>query len=237
MAKLDGSEQVLCAPADINDRLGRWAGYCPIQPAVVPEALETILSAARFLPRTVSLEQGQRGLQWRQIIPYVILRRRGTDRVFVYRRPSRGGDARLRECLSVGLGGHVNPVDSPTLNPPWIGGLILANCAERELREEVGIDSPCTMRQVGLINDESNDVGRRHLGVVCLVDTDAEPRPARLEVEDRGWHDPRGIRTHPPDQWEGWSRILVPHMGSIVGEATPTPSSRAGSSAPLAAGT
>jgi predicted NUDIX family phosphoesterase len=88
MAKLDGSEQVLCAPADINDRLGRWAGYCPIQPAVVPEALETILSAARFLPRTVSLEQGQRGLQWRQIIPYVILRRRGTDRVFVYRRPS-----------------------------------------------------------------------------------------------------------------------------------------------------
>jgi predicted NUDIX family phosphoesterase len=237
MAKLDGSEQILCAPADVIDRLGRWCDYIPLPTASMPEVLETILATARFLPRTVSLEQGQRGLQWRQVVPYVILRRRGTDRVFVYRRPSRGGDARLRECLSIGLGGHVNPADTPMLNPPWAGGIILANCAERELREEVGIDSPCTMRPIGLINDESDDVGRRHLGVACLVETVAEPRPVRLEVEDGGWHDPHGLRDHPLDQWGGWSRVLLPHVESIVGEMPPTPSSRAGSSAPLAAGT
>lgn len=223
MANLDGSERVLCAPADVVECPGRWVGFRAVDDRAA--AAGVVLERAEFLPRTEGLEHGREGLAWRQIIPYVLLRRAGTDSVFVYRRPAGGGDARLRGRLTFGLGGHVNPEDvgpAASFNPPWaIGDAILANCIGRELGQEVGLGSLAVAgrRLVGLINDEGDDVGRRHLGLVYVVDTAAEVVPVRLEVEEGGWHAPEGIWGHPADDWEGWSRILAPHAGAILSGA------------------
>ena len=46
---------------------------------------------------------------YRQIIPYVVLTR--GDEVLVLRRLKKGGEKRLHGLLSIGVGGHINPVD------------------------------------------------------------------------------------------------------------------------------
>lgn len=216
MANLDGSERVLCAPADVVECPGRWVGFRAVDDRAA--AVAAVLERAEFLPRTEGLEHGREGLAWRQIIPYVLLRRAGTDSVFVYRRPAGGGDARLRGRLTFGLGGHVNPFDA-VCGGPAIGPNTLHQSLLRELSEEVSLDHVIECRLIGMLNDETDDVGRRHLGLVYVADTDVDVVPVRLEVEEGGWHAPEGIWGHPADDWEGWSRILAPHAGAILSGA------------------
>lgn len=94
---------------------------------------------------------------WKQIIPYVLLRDRGS--IFLMRRTRAGADARLHERWSVGIGGHVNPDDGGVQ-----GGLL------REWAEELNADWQPDLRLVGLLNDDSDPVGRVHLGVVFSAD-------------------------------------------------------------------
>jgi predicted NUDIX family phosphoesterase len=72
-----------------------------------------------------------------QIIPYIVLRNDG-GKIFVYERGSASGEQRLAAKLSVGLGGHVD-VAPPAPGASAFSGLLLSE-AERELREEVGLD-------------------------------------------------------------------------------------------------
>jgi predicted NUDIX family phosphoesterase len=93
----------------------------------------------------------------KQIIPYLVLRDR--DRYFLMRRTRSGGDARLHDRWSIGVGGHINPGDRDL-----DGGL------RREWAEELVADFMPEFRLVGLLNDDSTDVGRVHLGAVYLAD-------------------------------------------------------------------
>ena len=45
---------------------------------------------------------------------------------------------------------------------------------EREIREELVIDGNCTQRVLGVINDDTNDVGAVHLGIVHLFELDTD---------------------------------------------------------------
>ena len=46
---------------------------------------------------------------WKQVIPYLVLR--DDERYFLMRRTKAGGDARLHDRYSIGIGGHLNPGD------------------------------------------------------------------------------------------------------------------------------
>ena len=94
--------------------------------------------------------------QFKQIIPYVVIRH--GDSYFLLRRLKKQTEARLHEKLSLGIGGHINP-DTPTL----LGGL------KKELEEEVDVASPYDLQFVGILNDESTDVGQVHLGAVYTL--------------------------------------------------------------------
>jgi len=107
---------------------------------------------------------------WKQVIPYVVLRDRGS--IFLMRRTRAGSDARLHERYSLGIGGHVNPED---------GGL--AGGLRREWHEELMADWLPDFRPVGLLNDDSDPVGAVHLGVVYSVE--AAGRPARVRETDK----------------------------------------------------
>lgn len=99
-----------------------------------------------------------------QPIPYAIIRRNGS--VFVYRRLGGGGEARLHDKLSIGAGGHMNPIAGVnTFNE-----LIKENLA-RELEEELDIeDKDMRITSVGLINDDSNEVSKVHIGILVIID-------------------------------------------------------------------
>ena len=138
----------------------------------------------------------------KQLIPYVVVRDRG--RVFLMERTDAGGDARLHRKASLGVGGHLNPVD--TGDDPLMVGL------RREWAEELVADWEPEFRLVGLLNDDSNPVGSVHLGVVFEVEADGRA----IDVRER--HKLSGRMVAPGevlDAWdclETWSRLVAERL-------------------------
>jgi predicted NUDIX family phosphoesterase len=106
----------------------------------------------------------------KQIIPYVVFRHEG--RVFSYVRGKQAGEARLVGERSVGVGGHVNPRDEMLFAgaAPATDRAAYVEAVKREITEEVVVDGPCEPSIFALINDDSNAVGRVHLGIVHVCD-------------------------------------------------------------------
>lgn len=217
MANLDGSEQVLAIERGVLGLLGPWQGFRPHQGDAGRLWRRLLLEHATFRPRTEELEHGQPGLAWLQVIPYGVLKHRG--RVFCFRRPAKGGDRRLAGRLSIGLGGHANPIDrradpgdEPT--PQTLGA-----CLSRELREEMGLLEVATFPTLaGWLRDDSNDVGQRHLGVVYTCEVEpGDVVPQAAEVEPVGWLTRAELRARPAADWETWSAILVEALDQVLG--------------------
>ena len=79
-------------------------------------------------------------------------------------RADAGGDPRLHGKASIGVGGHLNPVDD--------GDDALMSGLRREWAEELEADWEPAFELIGLLNDDSNPVGAVHLGVVFSVEAD-----------------------------------------------------------------
>jgi predicted NUDIX family phosphoesterase len=94
---------------------------------------------------------------FKQIIPYLVLR--DGPRYFLMQRTRAGGDVRLHDRYSIGVGGHLNPGDAGL-----DGGL------RREWSEELVADFVPEFRLVALLNDDTTDVGAVHLGAVYVAD-------------------------------------------------------------------
>ena len=117
---------------------------------------EAVAASGRYLDRPVAEDDPA----FKQLIPYVVVR--DTDRVFLMHRTDAGGDPRLHGKASIGVGGHLNPVDT--------GADALMAGLRREWVEEVEADWEPEFELVGMLNDDSNPVGAVHLGVVFSVD-------------------------------------------------------------------
>ena len=139
----------------------------------------------------------------KQLIPYVIVR--DGPLVFLMERTDAGGDARLHGKASIGVGGHLNPVDA--------GEDALMAGLRREWAEELVAAWAPEFRLVGLLNDDSNPVGAVHLGVVFSVDAAGRP----VEVRER--HKLRGAFVNATavaaawDRLETWSQLVAAQLG------------------------
>ena len=112
----------------------------------------------------------------KQLIPYVVVR--DAERVFLMHRTDAGGDPRLHGKASIGVGGHLNPVDE--------GDDALMSGLRREWLEELEADWEPEFELIGLLNDDSNPVGAVHLGVVFSVAGQRSPgRRARARQARR----------------------------------------------------
>jgi predicted NUDIX family phosphoesterase len=135
---------------------------------------------------------------WKQVIPYPVLR--DDEAWYLMRRTKAGGDARLHDRYSIGVGGHVNPED---------GGLDgdLTTALRREWHEELVVDFVPRFRFVGLINDDTTPVGQVHLGLV--YEGDAAGRPVAIRETDKlsGGFVAAGEVAAVIDRLETWSRI------------------------------
>jgi predicted NUDIX family phosphoesterase len=113
----------------------------------------------RFMPRS----QAEKDPSYKQLIPYVIMACDG--RYLTYVRGRRAGESRLVGLRSIGIGGHINPSDDLPLFSAGFYETYLA-AVEREVAEEVSVQARHTDRIVALLNDDSNEVGSVHLGIV-----------------------------------------------------------------------
>ena len=107
----------------------------------------------------------------KQLIPYCIFRVMGNNgaptRYLHYTRGKSGGESRLHASGSVGIGGHINPIDQ---REDHLGMKTYMAGVEREIDEELVIGGGHSNRIIALLNDDSNSVGEVHLGVVHLID-------------------------------------------------------------------
>jgi predicted NUDIX family phosphoesterase len=80
---------------------------------------------------------------------------------------------------------------------------------DRELHEELEITGPYHQRIAGLINDDSNDVGRVHLGVVHLIDLEQDRVQAREDAIHNLQLLARQEIVEKMDDLESWSAICA----------------------------
>ncbi|MBY0032970.1 MULTISPECIES: hypothetical protein [Bacillus] len=115
--------------------------------------------------------------RFKQPIPYVVIRR--DDEVFVYERLAGGGESRLHNKLSLGFGGHMNPMEGAASFSE-----VLKQNTDRELAEELYIreEDKLNIVTLGLINDDENDVGKVHIGILSALQLASA---AQVEVKEK----------------------------------------------------
>lgn len=97
-----------------------------------------------------------------QLIPYVVVKSGG--KYLSYQRSSGSGEDRLHGNYSIGIGGHLDFFDNETQVSCVYNGML------REVKEELGLSSTLDMYSpVGTLYDDSNEVGRVHLGLVYTI--------------------------------------------------------------------
>jgi predicted NUDIX family phosphoesterase len=190
-----GPELVYAVPRDLVFMdLAPWLG-------VKREGVAAVLDRAGALGVFVPRPAAETDRSLKQIIPYLVLR--DGDRIFLMKRTRAGGDARLHDLYSIGIGGHLNPGDGGIM-----GGLA------REWHEELEADFVPDFEFVGLLNDDTVDVGVHHLGVVYLADAAGRPVGVRETHKLSGaFEDVPAVRVV-YDRMETWSQLA---LDAIVG--------------------
>jgi predicted NUDIX family phosphoesterase len=164
------NENVLVVRRSLFDQLGSFQGL-----NFEPEKyLRELLRRGNnfFLPRA----QAEHDPTHKQLIPYVLLA--FENKVLHYVRGKKAGEQRLIAKGSIGIGGHMNDRDESLFaldEAAYRAGV------EREVNEEIKIDSPLEDRIVALLNDDATDVGRVHLGIVHVFKL-AEPKVEKREA-------------------------------------------------------
>lgn len=113
----------------------------------------------------------------KQPIAYTLIVNPINKTVFIYERA--GHEERLHGNHSIGLGGHIEPVDSENGNP------IRTSVHREVLGEEVRLTGQVVSTKVlGYLNDDSNEVGKVHFGILYLIETDGEVHAQDPEIKE-----------------------------------------------------
>lgn len=161
----------------------------------VEEIVRVIEAHHEFRPRP----EMETDPAYKQIIPYVLVTR-GAE-AFVMQRLEKGGEQRLHGLLSLGVGGHINPVDEAE-------GSALTAGLRREVDEEVAVERAASLTPLGVINNDRDEVGRVHLGFLFRLE--AEGAVTVRETEKlSGSFMPIAALPALRDKMEGWSQIAL----------------------------
>ena len=175
------------------------APYISGRRGLIQENLEAVLALVQTRHSFLARAAAEGDPTHKQIIPYVVVRR--GDQVFATRRLNQGGEARLHGLLSLGAGGHINPADDE--------GDVLFQGLRRELEEELALTAPVGELQfLGLINDDDTEVGRVHLGLCFLLDTDGDVSVRETEKLEGLWL-PLSQLASRAGEMETWSSLLL----------------------------
>jgi predicted NUDIX family phosphoesterase len=199
-------EQVLVIERKVLDQVGMFQGLM----FDVDQYLKQIFvpDVPRYMPRS----QAENDPNYKQIIPYVIMAHE--EKYLSYVRGKRTGEGRLKGLGSIGIGGHINPVDDTPLFCSDFRDAYL-NAVKREVEEEVHVDTQYTDRIVALLNDDSNEVGEVHLGIVHCWFLDA-PKVSKREqmITQMSFTSPaelQGMR----ENLETWSSLCLDGLPQI----------------------
>jgi predicted NUDIX family phosphoesterase len=198
MTMRPATEHVLVIPRALFDRLGAFQGLSFDIDRHLPAMLDPTNNY--FLERNEAEHDPSR----KQIIPYALFHHAG--RFLRYVRSKGSGEQRLASKSSLGIGGHINTDDAEAASlerSTYMAGV------DREIAEELSIEGAWTQRIVALLNDDTTEVGRVHLGVVHLVELESDRvRPNEESITELEFLTPAQLREG-RDRLESWSQICL----------------------------
>jgi len=202
MAKTE--EQVLVIKRELFDQLGSFQGLCP----EVERYLGCFLLKENnfFVPRSAA----ENDPSLKQLIPYAIFRHGG--KILHYTRGAKSGEKRLVAKGSVGIGGHINDTDESLFS---FDQSAYHNAVRREIGEELKLGGSFTERAVALLNDDSTEVGKVHLGVVHIVDLEsADVSAGEKAIAELGFATRAELLAR-RDSLETWSQIALEGLAEL----------------------
>jgi predicted NUDIX family phosphoesterase len=198
-------EMILVVRRELFERLGAFQGLS----FEVDRYLPALLDRANnfFTPRGPA--EGDPTLK--QIIPYVVLVHGG--RVLHYVRGKKAGEQRLVAKGSIGIGGHMNDHDEGLFaldRDAYNAGV------QREVGEELRLGARYTNRVMALLNDDSNEVGKVHLGVVHVFELESEEvAKGEAMITDLQFLDREQLQAR-RDGMETWSQICFDRLDELL---------------------
>ena len=198
-------EMVLTVRRSLFDQLGAFQGLN----FDVARYLTPFLSRENNL--FVARSHAEADPTFKQIIPYVILVHEG--RVLHYVRGKKGGEQRLTAKGSIGIGGHLNDADENLFSldqRSYLAGV------RREVEEELILQSGYQNHIRALLNDDSNEVGRVHLGIVHVFELDgAQVTKRESQITQVSFLTPAELLAR-REQLETWSQICADHLDRLL---------------------
>jgi predicted NUDIX family phosphoesterase len=198
-------ENILVIKRSLFDKLGSFQGLS----FEAEKYLAVILSRGNnfFLPRA----QAENDPTHKQIIPYTLLT--FEDKVLYYVRGKEAGEQRLVAKGSIGIGGHLNDFDAGLFN---LDEENYNRVVEREVHEEIHLLAKFQNRVAALLNDDTTEVGRVHLGVVHVFKL-AEPKVVKRErmITKLAFLDKAELIAR-RESLESWSQICVDSLDRLL---------------------
>ncbi|OHB59357.1 MAG: hypothetical protein A2167_07330 [Planctomycetes bacterium RBG_13_46_10] len=199
-------EQVLVVQRKVVEKVGIFHGLVFDVDRYLREIF--VPGVPRFIPRT----QAEKDPSYKQLIPYVIMACDG--KLLSYVRGKRAGETRLVGLRSIGIGGHINPVDDmPLFNTNFYDTYIAA--VQREVAEEVSVQANHTDKIVALLNDDSTEVGSVHLGIVHYWNLDAPKVAKREQMISQMSFETAAKLLEVRDTMETWSQLCLDGLAKM----------------------
>lgn len=199
-------EQVLVVQRKVFESAGAFNGLAMDTKKYIDKLFAP--NVPRFMPRPLA----EKDPSFKQLIPYVIMTCGG--KYLSYVRGKRAGETRLVAKRSIGIGGHINPTDDMPLFGNFYDTYLAA--VQREVAEEVSIETKYKDKVVALLNDDTNEVGQVHLGIVHLWTLD-EPKVERREqmITQMGFMSIPELQLV-RDTMETWSQICFDGLSKMA---------------------
>ncbi|MGA9449818.1 MAG: hypothetical protein WBW41_00580 [Verrucomicrobiia bacterium] len=200
-------EKVLVFPRSLFEQLGVFQGFS----TEVNHYLPTILDKKNnsFQPRA----KAETDPNFKQIIPYVVV----TDgkSILHYVRGKKAGEKRLVSKGSIGIGGHINDEDHSLFA---VGLQAFQEAVKREVCEELAVQDEFDAKPVGLINDDSTEVGRVHFGIVHVLFRTPEKVKKNEQVITQVEFVPIEKLKTRREQMESWSQLCLDNVDALLKE-------------------
>lgn len=199
-------ERVLCVERKLLEELGVFQGL-----SLEVEKYLAVLSSPKNLTYR-NRSEAEQDRRFKQLIPYVLIFCNG--KILRYRRGRGGQETRLHGLYSVGIGGHISEEDHGLFS----SRLGYRDGMRREIMEEVEVDE-VKETAVGLINDDSTDVGQVHFGVVHIMYVATEAVAGRRSGILGPEFIPIPEAVKDPSGYESWSRFCLENLDLLLSRA------------------
>ena len=174
---------------------GDWQG---MNTASLDTYVSRIHNNKEFMPRSIM----ETDPCYKQVIPYLVFAYQGS--YFLMQRKSKASEQRLQGKYTLGIGGHMRQED-------LLNSASIFDWARREFYEEISYDGSFTIKPLGIVNDDSNEVGRVHIGLVLLLEGDSNIISVKEELESGRLASLQECSAL-GDRLESWSTLIMPFL-------------------------